>query len=527
MESERWRMVRAVFDEVVELAPGARADRLAALGAADPELCRAVEALLAADAEAEERLAGLMFGLPAPADPLGLAGRTLSHFRVLELLGTGGMGVVYSAEDTRLNRPVALKLPLPQFHLDSSAKTRFLHEARSAGALDHPSLCSVYEVGETEDGLLFLAMALYRGETLKARLTREERLAVSDALEIARQITQGLTAAHQAGVVHRDLKPGNVMLLPDGTVKILDFGLAKVRDHSVTGSGTVLGTAAYMAPEQIRGDPVDGRADLWALGVLVYEMLTGRQPFQGEREISIAHAILQQEPAAPSELRGEIPAAVEDVIFTLLSKDPAQRYPDAKAVAADLAAIRLGRPISTHRRHLPLTTRALRRLRRRMRGAIVRPLAAVLGVLILGTVMALWIRANPGPVRTRTAPGSVSHVLWVDDNPGNNAEVVRQFRNHGVEVTTALNTADALRRYDPAVHQLVVSDMARYEGPNDAYVGRAGLDLLTRLRARSDEVQLVFCTSSTAATVHRVEALSSGALDVFDDCGKILRLIGF
>jgi TolB-like protein len=349
MDSERWCAVRAVFDDLVELEPSARADRLAALAATDPDLRLEVETLLEADTGAEEQLAGLMFGLPAStpspevspdprrADPLGLTGRTLSHFRVLAPLGSGGMGVVYAAEDTRLGRPVALKLPLPDRRLDSSAKQRFLQEARAAGALDHPNLCSVYEVGESEDGLLFLAMALYRGETLKARLAREGRLDIPEALAIARQIAQGLAAAHQAGIVHRDLKPGNVMLLPDGPVKILDFGLAKARDHSVTGPGTRLGTAAYMAPEQIRDDPVDGRADLWALGVVLYEMLTGRQPFRGEHEVSIAHAIVHEGPPAPSALRAEIPASLEDVILTLLAKAPASRYPSAAAVEAALA----------------------------------------------------------------------------------------------------------------------------------------------------------------------------------------------
>jgi eukaryotic-like serine/threonine-protein kinase len=511
MDSERWRAVRAVFDDVVDLTPAARADRLAG---ADPELRRDVEALLSADVEAEEYLAGMMFGLPARADPLGLTGRTVSHFRVLELLGSGGMGVVYSAEDTRLNRPVALKLPFPQFQLEPSAKARFLNEARSAGALDHPSLCSIYEVGETADGLPFLAMALYRGQTLKARLMAEPRLTIAATLEIARQIVAGLAVAHQAGVVHRDLKPGNVMLLPDGGVKILDFGLAKVRDQSVTGPGMVLGTAAYMAPEQIRGDPVDGRADLWALGVLVYEMLTGRQPFRGEHEISVAHAILHTEPEPPSHLRSDIPAAVEDVVLTLLSKDPGRRYADADALGADLAAIQLGRPPSTPGRQAPRFRQAVRR------GAI---LAAALSLIGAATALTLWLR---GPVSAGSR-GSVSHVLWVDDNPENNADVIRQLRSRGVEVTTALSTADALRRYDPAVHQLVISDLGRYEGAGNAYVDRAGLDLLTRLRARSARVKVAFCTTPRAAAAHAAEALSLGALEVFDDCGEVLRLVGF
>ncbi len=511
MESERWRAVRAVFDAVVDLTPAARAERLAELGKADPELRRAVEALLAADSEAERSLAGMLFGPSARADPLGLTGRSVSHFRVLELLGSGGMGVVYSAQDTQLNRPVALKLPFPQFQLDPSAKARFLNEARSAGALDHPSLCSIYEVGETADGMPFLAMALYRGETLKARLTGEPRLTIAAALEIARQIVAGLAAAHRAGVVHRDLKPGNVMLLPEGGVKILDFGLAKVRDQNVTGSGRVLGTAAYMAPEQIRGSPVDGRSDLWALGVLMYEMLTGRQPFRGEHEISVAHAILHTQPEPPSQLRSDIPAAVEDVVLTLLSKDPGRRYADADALAADIAAIQLGRPPSMANRQAARLRRAGRR------GAI---LAAALGLIGAGTALTLWLR---GPISGESR-GSVSHILWVDDNPENNADVIRQLRRRGVEVTTAVSTADALRQYDPAVHQLVISDLGRYEGADNAYVDRAGFDLLTRLRARSERVRIAFCTSPRAAAAHAAEALSLG-VDVFGDCGEVLRLI--
>jgi CheY-like chemotaxis protein len=276
----------------------------------------------------------------------------------------------------------------------------------------------------------------------------------------------------------------------------------------------VLGTAAYMAPEQIRGDPVDGRADLWALGVLAYEMLTGRQPFRGEHEISVAHAILHTEPEAPSRLRSDIPAAVEDLVLTLLSKDPGQRYADAGAVAADIAAIQLGGRPSVPGRRAPRVRWAVRR------GVV---LAAALGLTGAVTALTLWLRS---PV-SGASRGSVSHILWVDDNPENNAEVIRQLRSRGVEVTTALSTADALRRYDPAVYQLVISDLGRYEGAGNAYVDRAGLDLLTRLRARSGRVRVAFCTTPRAAAAHAAEALSLGALEVFDDCGEVLRLVGF
>jgi eukaryotic-like serine/threonine-protein kinase len=376
MDSDRWREVRAAFDQLIELDPAAQEERLAALERSDPELRHLVEALLRADADADAQLAHVTRALsPQSAglsdnqapDALGLRGQTVAHFRILEPLGAGGMGAVYSAEDLGLGRTIALKLPLPAHRLDSSVKARFLQEARTVGALDHPNVCSVYEAGETDDGQLYLAMAFYRGETLKVRLAREGSLPVAEAVAIGRQMVQGLAAAHDAGVVHRDLKPGNVMLLPGGGVKILDFGLAKVRDLSITGSGVLLGTAAYMSPEQIRGEPVDGRTDLWAFGVVLYEMLAGRQPFQGENEVSVAHAIIHEEPARPSEYRKGIPPALEDLILSLLEKAAAQRPATAQVVDAELAALERGRrqrPLAAMRRWLRLSPPARRSFRR-------------------------------------------------------------------------------------------------------------------------------------------------------------------
>jgi serine/threonine-protein kinase len=352
MDPHRWETIQAAFDELVALDTAARVARLKALGTTDPDVRAAVESLLAADLEADARLASVESLLspalagpqrPDPASPLpdwfGVTGQNVSHFRVLEPLGAGGMGVVYRAEDTRLGRAVALKFLLPSYSLDASAKARFLHEAHSAAALDHPNLCTIYEIGESEDGRLFLAMALYPGETLKTRLARDGPLPVKEVLAITRQIADGLGCAHAAGIVHRDLKPGNVMLLPDGTVKILDFGLAKARDWSVSGSSARLGTVWYMAPEQVRGEAVHGRTDLWALGVVLYEMLTGRKPFGGEHEVAIAHAIIHDEPARPTALRADVPAAVEDIILTLLEKEAARRYATAAQLLDAVRAI--------------------------------------------------------------------------------------------------------------------------------------------------------------------------------------------
>src|SRR5438552_4393663 len=344
MNAQRWEEIQVGFDQLVELDVPHRTARLATLARSDPELHRALESMLEADAAASVQLAPIDAALLPQSDrqpdPLGLTGRTISHFELREVLGAGGMGVVYRADDTRLGRVVALKFLLPHYNLDASAKARFLREAHAAAALDHPNLCTIHEVGTSDEGWLFLAMALYHGETLRARLTRDGPILVRESLEIARQIAEGLQAAHAAGIVHRDLKPGNVMLLPDGTVRILDFGLAKARDQSRSEAGIRFGTVSYMAPEQVRGGNVDARADLWALGVVIYEMLTGRKPFGGDEEVAIAHAILHDEPELLSTHQDDVSPALDDLVLRLLQKDPARRHASAVELLRDLARAR-------------------------------------------------------------------------------------------------------------------------------------------------------------------------------------------
>jgi serine/threonine protein kinase/tetratricopeptide (TPR) repeat protein len=342
MYARRWREIQDTFDVLVELDFAQRSDRLTALGSSDPELRAAVESLLMADADAVDRLDAFEAPLrssPALIDPLGLIGRTISHFRVLELLGMGGVGIVYRAQDVRLNRPVALKFLLPPYSFDEVAKARFLREAHAAAALDHPNLCTIYEIGTSDDGWLFIAMALYGGETLRHRLNREGRLPVHTILAIGRQIALGLKAAHAAGIVHCDLKPGNVMVLPNDDIKILDFGVAKVRDQNVSDSGAILGTTSYMAPEQIRGDSVDARADLWALGVVLYQMLTGRKPFAGEREVAIAHAILHDDVPPFAIDIDDASAPLKDLILRTLEKDPKERPQSAAEIVEMFEAV--------------------------------------------------------------------------------------------------------------------------------------------------------------------------------------------
>jgi serine/threonine-protein kinase len=263
---------------------------------------------------------------------------TLGPYRVEARLGAGAMGVVYRAVDTRLQRPVALKILGRAAAADGELRIRLLREARAASALDHPNIAVVFDVGE-EAGHHYLAMALYSGETLQARLARGP-LPVDEALRIARALLDGLAAAHAAGIVHRDVKPANVMLTSDGGLRLLDFGLAKLApgtpfDETATREGAVLGTPAYMAPEQLRGEAVDARADLWAVGVVLYEMLTGDKPWRAPSFAALVGKVLV-EPPARAPLVARAPRWVAALVEELLAKEPAARLPSAEAAIARL-----------------------------------------------------------------------------------------------------------------------------------------------------------------------------------------------
>ena len=262
-------------------------------------------------------------------------GVQLGPYTVTAEIGHGGMGVVYRAEDPRLDRHVAIKVLPPDLTRDDTAKQRFLQEAKAASALDHQNICTIHEINETADGQLYLVMAYYEGETLKQRIARGP-LKVDDAIDIATQVGQGLAEAHGAGIVHRDIKPANLLVTKSGTVKILDFGLAKLAgSEGVTQTGTTVGTVAYMSPEQARGEEVDHRTDIWSLGVVLHEMLSGQQPFGGENLLAISGAI-QQEP--PPVLTGES-SSLTGVISRALKKGQSQRYPAITDLLADLRSV--------------------------------------------------------------------------------------------------------------------------------------------------------------------------------------------
>jgi serine/threonine protein kinase/tetratricopeptide (TPR) repeat protein len=267
-----------------------------------------------------------------------MIGKSISHYRILEKIGQGGMGVVFKAEDTKLMRTVALKFLPQELMRDPEAKTRFIREAQAAAALDHPHICTVYEIDEEGDRI-FISMAFVDGKSLKQKLA-EGPLEFPEASDLASQIASALLTAHTQGIVHRDVKPANVMLTKKGQAKVMDFGLAKLSwGADLTRTATVMGTAAYMSPEQVRGETADHRTDIWSLGCTLYEMLTGKRPFEIPETQAVFHAILSREPPALRSLRADVPEGLAAVVTKAMQKDPAHRYADLKPMIRDLKSI--------------------------------------------------------------------------------------------------------------------------------------------------------------------------------------------
>jgi serine/threonine protein kinase len=267
-------------------------------------------------------------------------GQTISHYRILEKLGGGGMGVVYKAQDLKLDRLVALKFLPPDLTRDPEAKDRFIQEAKAASALDHNNICTVHEIAETDDDQIFIVMACYEGETLKKKIERGP-LKIEEATDLSVQIAQGLAEAHQHGIVHRDVKPANIFITQGGVAKMLDFGLAKLSGASkLTKTGSTLGTVAYMSPEQARGEKVDHRTDNWSLGVMMYEMVTGQLPFKSEYQDALVYSILNEQPAPITGLRTGVPMELERIISKCIEKKAADRYQHADELLVDLKSLK-------------------------------------------------------------------------------------------------------------------------------------------------------------------------------------------
>ncbi len=362
MEAERWERVQEIYLDALEMEAEDRAAFLAAVCADDDALRREVESLLGAHEHAETFLQTPAVvvaaeeakrSTPPPVSPLG---RRISHYQILTALGAGGMGEVYLAHDKQLGRKVALKLLPHEFTRDRERIQRFKHEARTVSSLNHPNIVTVFEIGQSEE-LYYIATEFIDGQTLRQQMG-ENSLKLSDALDVAIQTTQALTAAHEAGIVHRDIKPENIMRRPDGFVKVLDFGLAKLTDTfrpdapSLTGGnsstagqvstdpGKVVGTPRYMSPEQIRGEKVDARSDIFSLGVMLYEMIAGRPPFEGATASEVIAGILHVEPMPMARFAPAVPPELDRIVRKTLRKDRDARYQVVKDLQNDLKSFK-------------------------------------------------------------------------------------------------------------------------------------------------------------------------------------------
>jgi serine/threonine-protein kinase len=352
----------------------------------------------------------------------------LGHFRIVSRLGQGGMGVVYLAEDEKLHRQVALKVLLTAVAEDAGRRQRFLQEARSAAAVTHPNIATIYEVGE-EAGRIFIAMELVPGQSLRDRMN-ERPLTVAETLDVARGLLRGLSRAHERGIVHRDLKPDNVMLTPEGDVKILDFGVAKLFDDDpvagpaslgqrdtqpqLTMEGHVLGTPAYMAPEQTRGGLVDARTDVFAFGVLLHEILAGERPFRGKTTLEIFSSVCNDAPAPPSARNPDVPPQLDVVVARCLEKSIVDRYPSARDVQTALDEVTARAPPPPG----PAAAVPPAGPSRRPRSLRAPALIAVLAVAVVGVIgWRVRTATRAGATATREAAPTPSRPMSISDHP--------------------------------------------------------------------------------------------------------------
>ena len=354
MSPERWQQVKQIFQSAIERAPSERDGFISEACAGDLALRSEVESLISSHDKSGDSIEGI--AVEAATELLVndrggiIVGKQIGRYEVLSRIGRGGMGEVFLAQDSSLGRKVALKLLRGEFTRNEDRLRRFQQEARAASALNHPNILTIHEIGQ-DGGLHFIATEYIEGETLRKQLARA-RMTLGHALDVAVQTASALTASHQAGIIHRDIKPENIMLRGDGYVKVLDFGLAKLVEAKTvnsalptlpkveTESGVVMGTVSYMSPEQARGLAVDARTDVWSLGVIIYEMVTGRQPFEGETTSDVLSLILQKEPPPLTQSISEVPPELERIVSKALRKDKEERYQSIKDLMLDLKSLK-------------------------------------------------------------------------------------------------------------------------------------------------------------------------------------------
>ncbi len=340
LDPARWELAVDIFERALDAAPGARDDLIVEAANGDEEIIATVHGMLLADEQTEDLIDSGLDSVAHIASDTGTPtesatpGDKIGDFEIISEIGRGGMGIVYAARDRRLGRIAALKLLPVGSRLDTAASDRLIEEAQAASALDHPNVATIYQIGETDDGRRFIAMARYEGETLRQRLSRGP-LPPREAFDTARQIAHGLAAAHAAGLVHRDVKPENIFLTRQGMAKLLDFGIATLAGSAREGP-TTRGTVLYMSPEQVRREIPDARSDVWSLGIVLYEMLAGTPPFLGATAEEILGKIVADPPVRMPAVARAIPSSAAAVISRALQKNPANRFPTATELAQEL-----------------------------------------------------------------------------------------------------------------------------------------------------------------------------------------------
>jgi eukaryotic-like serine/threonine-protein kinase len=392
MKSDRWQKAKKLYEAALVLQPDERPSFLDKRCDGDAELRREIESLLSFSDDAvsflEKPAVGEVAEIIVSKNEKLSQGQRLAHYEIISEIGAGGMGEVFLARDTSLNRKVALKLLTSHVTEDKNRVTRFRQEAFATSALNHPNIVTIYEIGKWQDRD-FIVTEFVDGLTLRS-LLRKKKSSIDETLNVTLQIASALAAAHSTGIVHRDIKPENIMIRPDGLVKVLDFGIAKYRPTEngrkalvETEVGEVIGTAAYMSPEQARGLEVDSQTDVWSLGAILYEMLAGKLPFAGETKSDRIAAILEHEPAALNEFRPDVPPELEQIVSRALAKDKAKRYLKIADFAEDLRLLRE----TTGDKSLSPFILPARKSTAPRRGALLAP--AALFVLIFGA-FGLW-----------------------------------------------------------------------------------------------------------------------------------------
>ncbi len=366
-----------------------------------------------------------------------MIGQTVSHYKILEKLGEGGMGVVFKAEDTKLGRCVAIKFLPQHVGADEEKKTRFIQEARAASVIDHPNIGAIYEINETADGSMYIVMACYDVDSLKDKISKG-LLEINQAIDFSLQIAQGMAKAHERGIIHRDLKPGNVLITNDGIAKIIDFGLAKLSGGThLTKSGTTLGTVAYMSPEQARGENVDARSDIWSLGIMLFEMLTGKLPFRGEFDAAMMYSITNENPLPVETFRTALPFDLKLIIARALQKDPKDRYQRMDEIVTDLKALHLktqtGKVVSDiSESDWKTATKTIRYIAQRHKLSFIWIPAAILLIAFAGFIIKTFLIKSP----STTLSKSIAVLPFINIGESEQAYFADGFAD---EITSELN----------------------------------------------------------------------------------------